>query len=147
MFETYKFIHVLAAIVWVGGSIMAQFFAARLSSAEPPHRLGFARDLRFASTRVLVPSGIIVFFAGSLMIEEGVGFEYADTFVAIGLLAVFVSLGIAIGFLIPATKRAINLMTSGQGPAAGVLIKKVTWTARFVILVMLVAVWAMVVKP
>ena len=146
MFETYKFLHVLAAIVWVGGSIMAQFYAARLASAEPPHRLGFARDLRFASTRVLVPSGFVVLLAGSLMIGEGVG-DWDDTFVVIGLTAVGVSLATALGFLVPATSRAIRLMTSGQGPAAGALIRKVTWTARFVILVMLVAVWAMVVKP
>ena len=147
MFETYKYLHVLAAAIWVGGSIMAQFFAARLSSAEPPHRLGFARDLRFASTRVLVPAGVVVLLAGSLMIEEGVGFAWDDTFVAIGLIAVAVSLAVALGFLIPSTSKAIRLMTSGQGPAAGALIRKVAWTARFVIVVMLVAVWAMVVKP
>lgn len=147
MVETYKYIHVLAALIWVGGSIMAQFFAARLSSASPAHRLGFARDLKFASTRVLVPSGVVVFLAGSLIIEQGAGFEYEDPFVLIGLLAVFISLGIALGFLIPATSRAIRLMTTGQGPAAGALIRKIAWTARFVILVMLVAVWAMVVKP
>lgn len=147
MFEAYKLIHVLAALIWVGGSIMAQFFAARLSSAEPAHRLGFARDLRFASTRIFVPSAIVVFLAGSLMIEEGLGFEYADPFVVIGLITVAVSLATALGFLIPATSRAIKLMTSGQGPAAGALIRKIAWTARFVILLMLIAVWAMVVKP
>jgi len=81
------------------------------------------------------------------MIEENAGFAWDDTFVAIGLIAVAVSLGTAIGFLVPANSRAIRLMTSGQGPAAGALIRKVTWVARFVIAVMLVAVWAMVVKP
>ena len=147
MVDTYRFIHVLAAIIWVGGSIMAQFFAARLSTAEPSHRLGFARDLRFASTRVLVPAGVVVFLAGSLMVEEDVGFEYSDPFIAIGLTAVVVSLAVALGYLIPRTSRAIRLMTSGQGPEAGAVIRRVAWTARFVILVMLVAVWAMVVKP
>jgi uncharacterized membrane protein len=147
MFETYKFIHVLAALIWVGGSIMAQFFAARLSSADPAHRLGFAHDLRFASTRILVPAGIVVLLAGSLMVEANAGFEYEDPFIAIGFLAVIVSLATALAFLIPATGRAIKLMKSGQGPAAGALIRKVALTARFVIVVMLVAVWAMVVKP
>jgi len=146
MFETYKFVHVLAAIVWVGGSIMAQFYAARLARAEPPHRLGFARDLRFASTRVLIPAGVVVLLAGSLMIGEGVG-NWDDTFVVIGLTAVAVSLTTALGFLVPATSRAIHLMTSGQGPAAGAVIRKVSWTARVLIGVMVVAEWAMVVKP
>lgn len=147
MFETLKLIHVLAAIVWVGGSIMAQFFALRLATAEPAHRLGFAHDLRFAASRIFVPAAIVLLAAGIWMVADSPGFALGDPFVVIGLVAVGVSLATAIGYLIPNIGRAIELMTSGRGPEAGAAIRKVARAARAVIAVLLVAVWAMVLKP
>jgi uncharacterized membrane protein len=147
MIETLKLIHVLAAIIWVGGSIMAQLFALRLTAAAPAHRLGFARDLRFAASRIFVPSAIVLLGAGIWMVADSPGFAFGDPFVVIGLVAVGGSLATAIGYLIPNIGRAIELMTSGRGPEAGAVIRKVALAARAVIVILLVAVWAMVVKP
>ena len=147
VFATLRLIHILAAIVWVGGSIMAQFYARRLAAADPAHRLGFARDLRFVAAKVFVPSAFVVLGAGVWMVIDAPGFDFEDTFVVIGLSAVGVSLATALLYLIPGVGKAIGLMTSGRGPEAGVVIRRVNLAARAVIVVLLIAVWAMVVKP
>ena len=82
-FELYKFVHVIAATVWVGGAITAQLIGLRLKNAEPAHRLGFARDMRFVSQWIFLPAALIAYGFGSLMIEESPNFGYEQAWVTI----------------------------------------------------------------
>lgn len=134
-------------MAWVGGSIASQFFAIRLKTAEPAHRLGFARDLRFTGLWLFSPAAIVLLAAGVWMVLEYDQFAFEDTWIVIGIGAVAIGLGTAIGYLLPNVKKAIDLMTSGRGPEAGAIIARVSIAARLLIVVFLIAVWAMVVQP
>ena len=114
-FEVYKFIHILAAMAWVGGALFAQVMALRMANADPVHRLHFAKDLHFVAKWVFVPSAIVIFLAGLLAIEEArPGFDYDQTWIAIGVVGVLVSLLIAVAFLIPQLRKGINLIESSR---------------------------------
>lgn len=145
--EAFKFVHVLAAITWVGGSIAAQLLALRLKSAEPGHRLGFARDMRFVSQWIFLPAALVTFLTGSLMIEETTAYDYEQAWVAIGNDGLFIAFLVAAAFLVPQTRKAVRLMEAGRGPEAGAVIGRVSWVARVLIVILSVVVWAMVTKP
>lgn len=146
-FEGYKFVHVLAAIVWVGGAIAAQIMALRLKHAEPAHRLGFARDMRFVAQFMFLPAALIGYLTGELMIAEVAAFDHEQAWISIGTIGFGVSFLIAAAFLVPQIRKAVRLMEGGQGPAAGAVIGRVSVVARIVIVILLVVVWAMVTKP
>lgn len=147
-FELFKFIHVLAAIVWVGGAITSGIFGARLKNADPGHRLGYAKDMRFVAQFVFLPSALIAYVFGSLMVEEAAPlYDYEQTWITIGTIGIAVAFLTAATFLIPQIRKAIRLMESGDGPAAGAVIGRVTIVSRVVMLILVTVVWAMVTKP
>jgi uncharacterized membrane protein len=145
--ELYKFIHVLAAIIWAGGAATSQVVALRLKKADPGHRLGFARDMRFVAQWLFIPSGVIAFVFGSLLVEEMPAFDYEQTWLVIGNAGLIVALLIAAAYLVPHIRKSIRLMEAGQGEAAGATLRRVALGARLVVLILIVIVWAMVTKP
>jgi putative copper export protein len=147
-FEVFKLIHVVFAMIWVGGSVLVGIFGFRLQNASPEHRLGFARDMRFVSTWVFLPSAVIVYLAGSLAVEEVRPlFDYEQTWIGIGTIGVLVAFLTGATFLAPQIRKAVKLMEAGQGPQAGAVIRRVTIVSRVIIVILLVVVWAMVTKP
>lgn len=145
--ELYKFIHVLAATIWVGGAATSQVVALRLKHADPGHRLGFARDMRFVAQWIFLPSALIAYVFGSLMVEEFPAYDYDQAWIGIGTAGLAFSFILAATFLVPQIRKAVRLMETGQGPAAGKAIRRVTLGSRLVVLVLFVVVWAMVTKP
>ncbi len=147
-FEVFKLIHIVFAMVWVGGAFLVGVMGFRLKNASPEHRLGFARDMRFISQWVFLPSAVIVYLAGSLALEEVRPlFDYDQTWISIGTLGVLIAFLTAATFLVPQIRKAVRLMEAGQGPEAGAVIRKITIVSRVVIVLLLVVVWAMVAKP
>lgn len=146
-FEFYKFVHVVAATVWVGGSVAAQVIAWRLKSAEPAHRLGFARDMRFVSQWIFLPAALLAYLFGELMLSVSSSFDHEQAWVTIGTAGFGITFLTAAAFLVPQTRKAIRLMESGQGPEAGRVMGRVATVARLLVVILIVVVWAMVAKP
>lgn len=146
-FEFATFLHVLAAVVWVGGALFILVVGFRMAAADPPHRLGFARDAVFMGRWVFTPAILVTLAAGIWMVIDADRFAFDQTWVSIGLGALVVSAGIGTGFILPRTKAAIVLAESGEGPAAAGVMRRVALAGRINAVVLLVAVWAMVAKP
>lgn len=145
-FEVYKFLHIAAAIVWVGGGAVATVFAARLGAATPEHRLGFARDMEFASTRVFMPASLLTLLFGILMVVDSDVFAWEQAWVVIGLSAVVISAVLGMAYLGPQSAKLVAELEAGD-PAAAERIRGISLVSRLDLVVLFVAVWAMVVKP
>ncbi len=145
--EIFKLVHVLAAMVWVGGAITAQVMALRLANAAPGHRLGFARDMRFLSQWIFLPAALTAYVFGELQLSEIPAFDREQTWITIGTIGFLVSFLTAAAFMVPQIRKAVRLMEQGAGPAAGAVIKRVSVVARVIVLILIVVVWAMVTKP
>jgi uncharacterized membrane protein len=64
-YEFLLFVHVSAAVIWVGGSTIAQFFALRAMRASDPLRLAeFGTDVEWIANRTLLPSSATAFLTG-----------------------------------------------------------------------------------
>ena len=144
--ETYKLIHVVAAIVWVGGGTLATIFTWRALGAEREHRLGYARDIEVLSNRVFAPASIVALIFGILMVLDIDAFEFSQAWILIGIVGLAASVVLGMGFFGPQTKRLVEEIGSNDPKAEG----RLAIIAKMSVLdmtILYVVVWAMVVKP
>ena len=144
--ETYVLIHVLAAIVWVGGGTLALVFTWRTLAADREHRLGYARDIEVLSNRVFAPASIVALLFGVLLVLEIDAFEFSQTWILIGIIGLAASVVLGMGFFGPQTKKLVTEIEQNDPKAEGRLglIAKVSVLDMAILYVV---VWAMVVKP
>lgn len=145
MFETLKFIHVLAAIVWVGGGIVSTILGVRMRRASTEHRLGFSRDMGFVGERVYGPAAGIALIAGIWMVIDEPAFGFGQAWIIIGLGGFLLSSIIGVAFFGPAAKALAADLEAGRSNDA--LQARISRVSYLDLAILLVVVWAMVVKP
>jgi uncharacterized membrane protein len=146
-YDILKTIHILAAMVWVGGVIVMRVIGTRMGAAEPAHRLGFARDQRALIRTVFTPAAAVVLTTGVWMVADAPVIGFGQAWIVIGLFAVVAPMGAAHAYTLPRSSRAVSLMEQGRGPEAAAIVARFTPVILAVIAVLVVAVWAMVAKP
>jgi uncharacterized membrane protein len=63
------FLHILAAVVWVGGAIMLNILNTRsIRSADPARVITAARETAWVGTRVIAPSTLVLLALGIIMV-------------------------------------------------------------------------------
>lgn len=142
-------LHVLAAMVWVGGGVTLSVMALHARSSTDPRPIAaFARLLPFMGIRVLMPSVVIVLITGVWMVLAGTEFSFSQAWVRVGL-GLF-----AAAFLVGAvymSRIGIQLDRAAQTDSSATRLRGLLdrWIAGYaiVLLILVVAVWDMVVKP
>jgi uncharacterized membrane protein len=72
LYELLLAIHILAAVIWVGGSTAIQVLAIRASGSGDSVRMAtFAGEAEWVGMRVFMPSSIVVLLAGIALVFEG----------------------------------------------------------------------------
>lgn len=148
-YEIWKFLHVVGAMVWVGGSIVFLVLSARAGASKDPAEQGRIGQLAlWTGTRIFTPAAIWVLILGIVMVLDG-PWEFSDAWIGLGLLGVLVTLGIGMGIL-ARNGRKIGPAMMERGPDDPVTKRLVSRQRSFAILngVLLIAVvFDMVVKP
>ena len=146
LYEALLFVHVLAAMVWVGGSIMLGFISARVEgTGDAEFRARFSRAAEVVGP-VFGGSALLVLAAGVWMVVESEGIELSQTWVWLGL-AGFVLSGVLGAYFAPASHRITAALEAGDVADADRRAKtfKLMSTLSLVLLVLIVA--DMVFKP
>jgi hypothetical protein len=148
MYEFWLFVHVLMAIIWVGGGIHLQIIGTRLQAADDPVQLGnFNRQVEWIGTRVLTPSSILIVIAGVFMVLDRWDFEQLWIIIGIaGFAYSFVNGAFFLGPLSGKTRKLID----EKGPADPQVqdnIRKLFTFSRIELVILIVVVWAMTMKP
>lgn len=66
------FVHVIAAVVWVGGATYIQFQARKVIARSNPAELAaFSRDAGEIGEKVFMPSSIVLLLAGIYLVLDG----------------------------------------------------------------------------
>jgi uncharacterized membrane protein len=150
VYNTFKFIHIVAAIVWVGAGLFFQFQATRLSRLDDPARLGaFTKDVAFAGQRLLLPASAVVLLAGIAMVIYSPALDFSDTWIAIGLIG-YAATAITGSVFIGPTAGKIGDAIEADGPNAPSVVamqRKIFMVSRIDQLVLLIVIAAMVFKP
>ena len=145
--EALRFVHIVAAMTWVGGAFLAAVFAARTKKAAPGHALGFARGMQRFSVGLFIPASLVVLGMGIWLVIDSDVIEFTQAWIVIGLGAVAASLVLALAIVKPNRDRGVAAMEAGGGPQVGLIMRRVGMASRTAILLQFIAVWAMVTKP
>jgi uncharacterized membrane protein len=145
----FKSLHVVAAVVWVGGAFMIQAFAFRiLRTGDARRQAEFAKDSEVIGMRVFIPATWVLLLAAIGMMVN-LHWSWGQNWVVFGLIAFAVSFAVGAGFLGPEGGR-IAAVIERDGPAspeAQARIRRILLISRCELVVLLTVIVNMVVKP
>jgi uncharacterized membrane protein len=148
--ETYtvlKFFHVLLAIVWIGGAVALSVMAELVRRQRAPGRMAaFARDAEWLSTRLFLPSSLIVFALGFWLVSRGHwGYHFWIVWAIAAFAASFV---VGAGYIGPQSgKLAKQIDAEGaESPAVEARTGRILLAARADIVILISIVFMMVTK-
>lgn len=148
-YDTLKFLHVLAAITWVGSAIYAQALATKVMAENDPVRLArTAKDIADLGKRLITPVAIAVLVLGIWIVAVS-SWNFTDTWVLLGLIGIGITIATGAGFLGPESERLAKLSAERDpsDPDIQRRIKRVFMVSRIDLVVLVLVVADMVFKP
>jgi uncharacterized membrane protein len=148
MYEFLLAVHVLCAVIWVGGAVTMHVFG-RLATREGPEReLVFTEQSIRIGNMLFAPLSVILLVAGILLVDE-VGYSYGDFWITIGFVGFLTSLALGVAYY-PRAGRRYAEIAAGEGPgsrAAAALYRRTAVVHMVELTVLLLVVIDMAVKP
>ena len=145
----FKSIHVITAVIWVGGAAMIQAFAFRiLRTGDGKRQADFAKDSEVIGMRVFIPASLILFLAAIAMMVN-LDWSWSQNWIVLGVIAFGLSFALGAGFIGPESGRIAELIEK-QGPdspAVQARIRRILTISRCELVVLLTVIVNMVVKP
>jgi uncharacterized membrane protein len=145
----FKSLHVMTAVVWVGGATIVQAYAFRIiRTGDGRRQADFAKDTEVVGMRVFSPASAILFLSAIGMMTNA-HWSWGQNWVVFGLIAFGLSFALGIGFLGPESGR-IGKLIEAEGPdspAVKARIRRILAFSRAELVVLLTVIWNMVVKP
>lgn len=148
LYDTLLFVHVLAAITWVGGGLTLSLVGSR-ARRSPTSASDFAKLLPFFGLRVMMPAVILVLITGVWMVLADSEWSFRQPWVllALGLFAIAFLVG---AVYLSRIGIALDRAAAPGGSAASSLHSLLNrWLAGYVLVlaVLLLALADMVFKP
>jgi uncharacterized membrane protein len=148
MYQLVLYVHIVSAMIWVGGAFAIQAMAVLVSRSDDPMELPrLGHNLEIIGSRVFGPAAIVLFLAGAVMTIQR--WSFGQTWIAVSIgLWVLSAAGGAI-YLGPRTKRVVALFEA-EGPssvAARQLIGRLFLVTRLELVSFAVIIALMVFKP
>jgi uncharacterized membrane protein len=147
-YELWLFLHISAAIVWIGGATVAQVFGYMAQrSGDPVQSAAFGRTMGFIGPKIFLPAALVVLVTGVLLTEDG-NWDWSEWFIVLGIVGWAVVAVVAFAYLTRAMAAVgTRMATEGPSPELGALVNRLVLVARVLILVLFAVVFVMVVKP
>jgi uncharacterized membrane protein len=151
-FTTYKVgltLHVLAAVVSVGGALTLQLLALRATrSPDEAHQAGFAADVSVVGMRAYVPASLLLVLSGGYLVHSG-HWGFGTAWVSVGLAVWLASFLSGAPFLGPQSARlSQDIATLGvSSPQAQGRLARIFLYSRIELAFLVLVVCDMVLKP
>ena len=143
-------VHLLAAIIWLGGSCMLLIlghYMKRTGSIQS--RVDYTRMTEKVGSVVFTSASILVIVAGSLLVNEFEGFDYDQAWIMIGYAGWFVSFLLGVGFYPREGKRREKVIESAgfDDPGVEISVNRVLTVAAADTAIITLVLLAMTTKP
>jgi uncharacterized membrane protein len=148
-YSFFKSIHVITAVIWVGGAAMIQAYAFRiLRTGDGRRQADFAKDTEVVGMRVFIPASLILVIAAVAMMVN-LDWSWSQNWIILGLIAFVLSFVLGAGFLGPEGGRIAELIErqGPDSPAVQARIRRILTISRCELIVLLTVIVNMVVKP
>jgi uncharacterized membrane protein len=148
MYDWLKFLHIVAAMVWVGGGVVVGAFALRVLRDPAPDAVArFVGTLRLIGPLVLAPATVAVIGLGTWLVLDSTAWSFSQFWIqlAVGLFAG--------AFLVGAVFQSRAAINADRAAAAGdhdeARRQLGRWALGYALIVLLLiaATWDMVFKP
>jgi hypothetical protein len=148
-YEVLLFLHVTAAIVWLGAGVALQLIGYRAEQTRNgPFMQGLGDSSDWLATRLFIPSSLSVLVLGILLTIEG-PWSFDTLWVDLGLAGFAVSFLVGILFLKPEGER-IGEAIGAHGPGSAQArfhIRRINVVQRVELVILFLVVASMTIKP
>ncbi len=149
MYEFLLTIHVLAAVIWVGGGIAMHILGRRVLKRNDPQEIyKFSAEVNIIGMRLYAPTSLVLLVAGILLVNEA-GYEFSQMWITLGFLGWIISFLVGIGYYGPQDKK-LQALVAADGPTApGVVVnvRQALMVNSIEILILLLVIVDMTTKP
>jgi uncharacterized membrane protein len=149
VYELYLAVHILCAVLWVGGGVSVHILGRWVANTGDPERMvAFNRDAVKIGNVFYAPLALVLIVVGVLLVEE-VGYEYSELWIALGFLGWLFSLVVGLGFYAQQARK-IEAAVVADGPtsvAAQEGIRRILLINSIEITVLVLVVIDMAIKP
>jgi uncharacterized membrane protein len=148
VYQLLVYLHVLGAVIWVGGAVAIQVLAIRFSrSADPAELARFAPHMEFLGSRLFGPAAVVILVTGLIMTVQAWSFD--QLWIAVALVLWILSAVSGAVYLGPRARRAAALVEA-EGPSSvegRVIFNRLALVSRLELVSFFVIIALMVVKP
>jgi uncharacterized membrane protein len=121
MYDLLLTIHVLAAVVWVGGGLAMHILGRRvLKRGDSTEIYEFSKEINHVSLRLYAPTSLILLVAGILLVNEA-GYDFDQLWITLGFVGWLISFVVGVGYYGPQDKRLQKLVAADGPNATGVV--------------------------
>jgi uncharacterized membrane protein len=144
-YEFFLFVHITAAVIWLGGAFTFQMYGAVVRRGGDPGEIAlFAGRAGHLSERMFVPASLTVILAGIALMING-NWDWGQLWVIFALATFAASFLTGVLVISPMAKRIP--VVGPTTPAGQALIDRLFTILRIDLCFMYAIVFAMVVKP
>jgi uncharacterized membrane protein len=148
LYDWLRFLHVLAAMVWIGGGVMLAVTGARALRDPDRGAVGrFAGSLRVLGPLVLAPATVAVLGLGIWLVVDSDAWDFGQLWVqlGLGLFVAAASIGAAHqGRTALAAQRAVDRHHETEARRQ---LRRWLWGYCLIILLLVITAWDMTTKP
>ena len=148
-YSAFKTVHVIAAIVWIGGGTLLTILGVAAERKRDPIELAnIARQAATVGEKVFAPAGLVVVAMGiAMMLNTDWG--WGKFWIVAGLVGYAITFVTGVGVLSPLAKK-VTALTEEKGPThpeTAAAITRILQIARIDVAMLLLVVVDMVTKP
>jgi uncharacterized membrane protein len=148
LYEWLMFLHVLAAMVWVGGLVALLAFGRRtLREGDPGAVARFVGSLRVVGPTFLAPAAGLVLVLGIWMVLDNDAWDFGQTWVWLGLALLVAAALVGAIFLSRAGLAAERAVQAADTTEAVRQLRLWSVGIGVIVALLVVATWDMVFKP
>jgi uncharacterized membrane protein len=143
-YTLFKFLHVLTAIIWIGGAfIMLTFGINAVRQKNDVQLVAVAAQMGWAAERIYVPASAATVVLG--IVVATIGQLWTETWVILGLVGMVITMALGILALTPRAKKVAA--ASEPSPEAVTVARELVTLVKFDCAALFVVVADMVLKP
>jgi uncharacterized membrane protein len=148
LYDWLMYLHILAAMIWVGGLLAIGLLAAQVIRSDEREVISrFVRNLGVIGPLVFAPAMIAVVGFGLWMVIDSDAWDFGQTWIWLALTLFGAAFLIGAVFQSRAAIDARHAAAAGEVREAVRQLRRWSWGMRLILVLLLVVTWDMVFKP
>jgi uncharacterized membrane protein len=142
-------IHVLAAVIWVGGGTAMHILGRRVvKRGDSKEIYEFSKEINVIGLRLYAPTSLILLIAGILLVNEA-HYEFSQLWITLAFIGWAFSFIVGVGYYGPQDKKLQKLVAEKGPDDPGVLtnVRQALMVNQFELLILFLVVVDMTTKP